>query len=656
MSKVPPFAIQDRPELNLRQGIKSSLNNWRQLLSSLYLYFLYVCDGARDTYCKEIQRQGRTSLSLGDSFAQWIAKNWNSIPSIDTRLAMSPLFLAQMEHLQVGLELFLKLAKVEFADSGLSSASERTGGSRYCKKLHFSTNMKIYADAISRHTKNDITTFLDCWLSNKDDYIIGEQVKEMLITFTEECQYKIRVNAREVYFQENGVYEQLRNPENTVESSDEHEPVGPFRILKSFIKEGMHPYIADSADGFKVKSDIHTFSNYADLVNTSLMLIPKRTTVFQEVAQETPPKESPTQLASRQLIIYGPPGTGKSRGIKEMMKDCPDRVIRTTFHPDSDYSTFVGSYKPTMVDDPYETIVQVNKIVRDREGKDSVQSELKPVRQRHIAYLFVGQAFTKAYVKAWKAWAERPSGGVAESVYLIIEEINRGNCAQVFGDIFQLLDRENGFSQYPIQADEDLRQHLAKEFEGLDFGEKFEKVRLGQELVLPSNLYIWATMNTSDQSLFPMDSAFKRRWDWQHVPIKDAAQNWQIVFSVEEGGKVERKTYPWWDFLCRINDVIERLTSSEDKQMGYFFVKPINGEIDEKLLVNKVFFYLWNDVFRDVSDVEELEVMIDGHTQNLKFHHFFNVLDGKEDEASINTHILRDFMDKLMGSTSPAVE
>lgn len=361
-------------------------------------------------------------------------------------------------------------------------------------------------------------------------------------------------------------------------------------------------------------------------------------------------------LLPHQWIVYGPPGTGKSRGIEEMVKDYPDRVIRTTFHPDSDYSTFVGAYKPTMVDDPYETIVQVNKIVRDREGKDSVQSELKPVRQRHIAYLFVEQAFTKAYVKAWRTWAERPSGGVAESVYLIIEEINRGNCAQVFGDIFQLLDRENGFSQYPIQADEDLRQHLAKEFESLDFGEKFEKVRLGRELVLPSNLYIWATMNTSDQSLFPMDSAFKRRWNWQYVPIKDAAKNWQIVFSVEEGGKVERKTYSWWDFLCRINDVIERLTSSEDKQMGYFFVKPINGEIDEKLLVNKVFFYLWNDVFRDVSDVEELEVMIDGHTQNLKFHHFFNVLDGKEDEASINTHILRDFMDKLMGSTSPAVE
>lgn len=378
--------------------------------------------------------------------------------------------------------------------------------------------------------------------------------------------------------------------------------------------------------------------------------------IFPHFLKRDSPKRLCEDLNTYQLIIYGPPGTGKSRGIEEMVKDCPDRVIRTTFHPDSDYSTFVGAYKPTMVDDPYETIVQVNKIVRDREGKDSVQSELKPVRQRHIAYLFVEQAFTKAYVKAWRAWAERPSGGVAESVYLIIEEINRGNCAQVFGDIFQLLDREDGFSQYPIQADEDLRQHLAKEFEGLDFGEKFERVRLGRELVLPSNLYIWATMNTSDQSLFPMDSAFKRRWNWQYVPIKDAAKNWQIVFSVEEGGKVERKTYSWWDFLCRINDVIERLTSSEDKQMGYFFVKPINGEIDEKLLVNKVFFYLWNDVFRDVSDVEELEVMIDGHTQNLKFHHFFNVLDGKEDEASINTHILRDFMDKLMGSTSPAVE
>ena len=92
MSKVLPFTIQDRPELNLRQGIKSSLNNWRQLLSSLYLFFQYVREGGSDTYCKEVQEQGRKALAISDSFAQWLSLNWSTIPSIDARVVKSPLF------------------------------------------------------------------------------------------------------------------------------------------------------------------------------------------------------------------------------------------------------------------------------------------------------------------------------------------------------------------------------------------------------------------------------------------------------------------------------------------------------------------------------------------------------------------------------------
>ena len=610
MSKVLPFAIQDRPELNLRQGIKSSLNNWRQLLSSLYLFFLYLRDGGSDAYCKEIQEQGRTYLSISDSFAQWLTLNWNSITSIDKQLAKSPLFLAQMEHLQVGLELFLKLAKVEFADSSLSDASERTGGNRYCKKLHFSTNMKICADAISRHPKNEVITFLEHWLSNTDDSLIGEQVKEILVPFTEECQYKIRTNTGEVYFQQNGVYERLRNPADTVESSDTHEPVGPFRILKSFIKEGMHPYLIDSSDGFKVKSDIDTFSKYADLVNTSLMLIPKRTTVLQEVAEETPPKESQAQLSSRQLISYGAPGTGKSFNIDKIVNDKGCVHFRTTFHPDSDYASFVGCYKPVVKE--YDRIVALGKKIENAELDAAVPDELR--KERKIEYTFVEQAFTKAYVAAWKnkAAAIVNGGQAAEPVYLIIEEINRGNCAQVFGDIFQLLDREGGFSKYPICADDDLHRHLEGVFKGLDFGSQYAKVQTGEELVLPDNLYIWATMNTSDQSLFPMDSAFKRRWDWEYVPISEGVDentqkklDWNIVVKDVEkqpDGTEKEVTvlYSWWHFLQIINTKIYHLTDSEDKELGYFFAKPDSAEgISAKLFVNKVVFYLWTDVYKN---------------------------------------------------------
>lgn len=648
MSKVLPFAIQDRPELNLRQGIKSSLNNWRQLLSSLYLFFLYVRDGGRDTYCKEIQEQGRTTLVISDSFAQWLTLNWSSLPSIDIRLVKSPLFLAQMEHIQVGLELFLKLAKVEFADSSLADASERTGGSRYCKKLHFSTNMKIYADAVSKHPKSEVTTFLDHWLSNTDDSLISEQVKEILVLFTEECQYKIRTGTGEVYFQQNGVYERLRNPADTVESSDAHEPVGPFRILKSFIKEGMHPYLIDSASGFKVKSDINTFSNYADLVNTSLMLLPKRTTVFQEVSAETPSEEPQAQLSSRQLIIYGAPGTGKSWRIKRDTKGC--EVIRTTFHPDSDYSTFVGAYKPSMEVDAYDTVVTTGEKIAG--GTISKKDGL--VRQKHIVYSFRAQAFLEAYVEAWRKCAaflsaQDDNARNAATQFLVIEEINRGNCAQIFGDIFQLLDREDdGYSSYAINADNDLSKFVADSFKGdavkgipaldltgVDMGDRDitpNEIASGDKLLLPPNLYIWATMNTSDQSLFPIDSAFKRRWAWKYIPISNANKN----YSIEVGSD----KYDWWEFLDKANALVEGFTESEDKKLGYFFCKADkHGVISLEQFVGKVVFYLWNGVFKDTGFDDE--VFDDGNGDKLYFKRFFDT------KGNPNAAIVKKFMENL---------
>lgn len=156
-----------------------------------------------------------------------------------------------------------------------------------------------------------------------------------------------------------------------------------------------------------------------------------------------------------------------------------------------------------------------------------------------------------------------------ENVYLIIEEINRGNCAQIFGDLFQLLDRdENGASEYTIKADTDLKvfleEKLGKDKPGIEDG----------ELCLPSNLYIYATMNTSDQSLFPIDSAFKRRWDWEYEPIKYKNEDWVI--------EVQEDTYSWVSFQKEINKRIFDATSSEDKMLGDYFVNPSDGVITEK--------------------------------------------------------------------------
>ena len=170
--------------------------------------------------------------------------------------------------------------------------------------------------------------------------------------------------------------------------------------------------------------------------------------------------------------------------------------------------------------------------------------------------------------------------------------------------MFQLLDRnDSGFSDYPIQADSDMKRQLQKAFEGLELTNKetlnnlykgrkiADGVMNGDILLLPNNLYIWATMNTSDQSLFPIDSAFKRRWDWTYMPISDAHKEWTI--------ELDGQHYDWWEFLTRINAKISSMTSSEDKKLGYFFCKAEDNVISAQKFVGKVIFYLWNDVFKD---------------------------------------------------------
>ncbi len=273
---------------------------------------------------------------------------------------------------------------------------------------------------------------------------------------------------------------------------------------------------------------------------------------------------------THQIIYYGAPGTGKSHRIKEQL-ECvsKENIFRTTFHPDSDYSTFVGAYKPTKGKRPLYGL-NGGHTVRLNDGKEDLNEDI-------ITYQFVPQAFLNAYIRAYKT---------DENVYLIIEEINRGNCAQIFGDLFQLLDRdESGKSEYTIKADADLRAYLEEKL-----GESGPGIKDG-ELCLPSNLYIYATMNTSDQSLFPIDSAFKRRWDWEYEPIKYKNTDWVI--------DIDGLKYRWSDFQKEVNTRILRDTGSEDKMLGDYFVNPPTKVISYDLFRNKILFYLWNDVCKD---------------------------------------------------------
>ena len=355
--------------------------------------------------------------------------------------------------------------------------------------------------------------------------------------------------------------------------------------------------------------------------------------IFQNEAKKI---KAPSNLTLQQ-IYYGAPGTGKSKTIKDLTFG--EDVIRTTFHPDSDYASFVGTYKP----------ITEEVDLRDCYGKKVIDDDTKEVvKEERIAYKFIPQAFLEAYVEAWKKL------GSSKKQYLIIEEINRGNCAQIFGDLFQLLDRnEYGFSDYPIVADKDMQKYLKKEFEGWEITNKDKINQLygeanmiglimkGERLVLPSNLYIWATMNTSDQSLFPIDSAFKRRWDWKYVPIRegrDKETNAKLNWYINTGDR----QYDWWSFVSQVNKLIGSLTNSEDKKLGYFFCKAKDGEIDADLFVSKVIFYLWNDVFKDYGfDDKDFQ---DEEGKILSFDRFYEDKNGK---TNVDIAIVKQFLENL---------
>ena len=366
-----------------------------------------------------------------------------------------------------------------------------------------------------------------------------------------------------------------------------------------------------------------------------------------QLSQATPSKgERSSVPLSLQIIYFGAPGSGKSHKVAEDLAGISrENIFRTTFHPDYDYASFVGCYKPEMRSEPtweesytldellaiipnevrvgenypvekfclrhYRSIEKLNisssqknelrvKILQAAKNSEGKTIQTATVlagaalgryledngilsasgNSTAIAYAFTPQVFTNAYVRAW----EHPN----EKVYLVIEEINRGNCAQIFGDLFQLLDRkEDGTSCYPIRADKDLADYLQHALS--------EDAKLGIEggnLCLPSNLHIIATMNTSDQSLFPMDSAFKRRWDWEYIPINYSNEVKSGQFMITINGK----NYKWVTFLEAVNKCIRNLTHSEDKQMGNFFIK---NSIEKEAFKSKVMAYLWHEVCKD---------------------------------------------------------
>lgn len=274
----------------------------------------------------------------------------------------------------------------------------------------------------------------------------------------------------------------------------------------------------------------------------------------------------------RNRIVFGAPGTGKSFRLKSDCEDLMEKTSgtyeRVTFHPDYSYSQFVGTYKPVM-------------------GEDG----------NSIRYDFVPGPFMRVYVDAIKSGRT----GSPKAHLLLIEEINRAKVAAVFGDVFQLLDRDgDGVSEYEIQASEDIRRYLAKELGGLP--DNYNKIKL------PNNMFIWATMNSADQGVFPMDTAFKRRWNFEYLGINESEKEIIGVGKIVLPG--EPDAVEWNAVRRAINDrMASEYRINEDKLMGPFFLAKkviasdengmiIDAEKFMEAFKSKVIMYLYEDAVK----------------------------------------------------------
>lgn len=277
-------------------------------------------------------------------------------------------------------------------------------------------------------------------------------------------------------------------------------------------------------------------------------------------------KDIPRREGGKNLIVYGAPGTGKSRMLEDEFGKAP-LTRRVVFHPEYSYFDFIGTYKPVPVYD------------RDNRELFTVDGRKINSGTPYIDYQFVPGPFTQVLVEAWLDPTNMHT--------LLIEELNRSNAASVFGEVFQLLDRNSdGSSEYLFEPSQELREYL--NHAGI---EPFIRDGVG----LPSNMNIVATMNSADQGVNIIDSAFKRRWNFKYLRIDiDNAVHKDAEF------RYDGQIITWGMFITAVNDKLKHLRVNEDRLIGPYFIKP--AELHNKSAIDKLLLYLWDDVLRHKRD------------------------------------------------------
>lgn len=685
---IRPESAPMYDQIDLKLGIKSSLPSVKPTLALLFLMWHEMGRPSELEYATAHENAIVLRTDIEEVLHQRLLDFSDDVTleQFRDRVNNNLMFKAQLEALLVAFELVWKVAKIRFSD-GKPNSAERTGGSRFPKKVWFTLNMDLL-DAVCGDDTDYIKIFFS-WLgfelntdNDKENNII-----RFLTIISESAYYKLIDSDTDVVFNLESVYKAVLTHDDTVDISGDKEAKGSLRILKSALAENLISNIT-AHNNAVTAIDIDTLRHYADRVAIFHQLEPKiylaaptteQTIDFETVRKEWMDKDNQEFILScldfmkmnglftdktletlqnkeecavlfrhnslngillranpdrtddeqrkdangnaryysekfmiaeigyfvssewkpdredarkplidwifslmqeikfstgyqssfsRNRILFGAPGTGKSFTLnheKDLLLADGGEYERVTFHPDYSYANFVGTYKPVPC--------------KDSDGKDA------------ITYSYVPGPFMRTYVKA----LQNSRTDTPKPFLLIVEEINRANVAAVFGDVFQLLDRgDDEVSEYPIQASEDIKKYLAGELGGNP--DDYAEIRI------PDNMFIWATMNSADQGVFPMDTAFKRRWDFTYLGIDDSEAG--IVGKKVVLGQGDYRRIVEWNALRKaINDELLSYKVNEDKLMGPYFISKkdlpegemIDPAVFTRIFKNKVIMYLFDD-------------------------------------------------------------
>ena len=506
------------------------------------------------------------------------------------------------------------------------------------------------------------------WLLEKDGESSLAKYEERLIKvltcLSEDAICKLRDGEEDTIFNPLSVYDAMDSYGVQIDINGDGEAKGALRVVKSALNEGLNSYLEYNAGKVFVETEevYLDMQQYAKRVRAyhSLQYIKLNADgveVESEDVTETACNAEIENDFARNRIVFGAPGTGKSHRLELDSKCFGINVERVTFHPSYSYANFVGTYKPTMIrnnldwltDDEKKKVIAIlqDKSKTAQEKYDLLYDKFKGeglTRLPILLGIYTDEGFKTKKVdgtdtdntvernhgKAIRPYLNlQPGNGGKEISYeyvpgiytqainypeekylLLIEEINRANVAAVFGDVFQLLDRKSGVSEYPIATSEDIKAFLLNKLECLkgkkidEFSE--EESRLYQEMRIPDNMFIWATMNSADQGVFPMDTAFKRRWEFEYIGVDDEAKEVE-KYIIPIGDKEHRKYVKWNNLRERINDILvsDECKVNEDKLLGPFFISKNmlesaceNEEKFIKAFESKVIMYLFEDAMK----------------------------------------------------------